>query len=69
MKRFAKWSRGTAHKPWGLEEKWNKHAKSKREIVSLLISDKWKKAVSVLGHYILLPYREEEIVSSYIEEI
>ena len=44
-----KWSIGTAHKPWGLEERWNKHAKSKREIVSLLISDKVKKTVSDLG--------------------
>ena len=43
-------SKGTAHKPWGLEERWNKHAKSKREIVSLLISDKGKKTVSVLEH-------------------
>ena len=63
-----KWSRGTVHKPWGLEERWNKHGKSKRKIVSLLIWDKRKKTVSVLGHYILLPYREEEIVSSYIEK-
>jgi hypothetical protein len=35
-----KWSRITAHKTWGLEERWNKHAKSKREIVSSLISDR-----------------------------
>ena len=64
-----KWSRGNAHKPWGLEERWNKHAKSKKEIVSSLILDKGKKTVSDLGHYILLPYREEEIVSSYKEKI
>ena len=25
---------------WGLEKRWNKHAKSKREIVSSLISDR-----------------------------
>ena len=54
--------------PGGLEERWNKHAKSKREIVSSLISDKGKKTVSVLGQFILLSYREEEIVSSYIEK-
>jgi hypothetical protein len=64
-----KWSRGTAHKTWGLEERWNKHGKSKREIVSSLISDRGKKTVSVLGHFILLPYRKEESVSSYIEKI
>ena len=43
-----KWNRGTAHKPWGLEERWNKHAK--REIVSLLIAEKGKKTGSVLVH-------------------
>ena len=59
----------TAHKPWGLDERWNKHTKNKSKIVSSLISDKGKKKVSVLGHYILLPYREEEIFSSYIEKI
>ena len=53
---------------WGLEKRWNKHAKSKREIVSSLILDKGKKTVSYLWHYILLPYREEEIVSSYIKK-
>ena len=31
-----KWSRCIAHRPWGLEERWNKQAK--RETVSLLIS-------------------------------
>ena len=54
---------------WGLEERWNKHAKSKREMVSSLILDKGKKTVLDLWHYILLLYREEEIVSSYIEKI
>ena len=34
-------------KPRGLEETWNKHAKSKRKIVSSLILDKGKKIVSV----------------------
>ena len=60
-----KWSRCTAHKPGRRGGK--KHDKRKRQIFSLLIADKGKNTVSVLGHYILLPYREEEIVSSYIE--
>ena len=30
-----KWSRGTARNPWGLEERWNKHTKSKRENIFL----------------------------------
>ena len=47
-----KGSRGTAHKQWGLEERWNKS--DKRETVSLLISDKGNKTVSVLGHKFLL---------------
>ena len=59
-----KWSRGTAHNPWDLEQSWNKYAQ--RETFSSLISDKGKKTVSVLGHYFFMPYREEEIVSSYI---
>ena len=32
----------------------------------MLISDKGKTTVSVLGHSFMLPYREEDIVSSYI---
>ena len=42
-----KWSRITARKPWGLEERLNKQAKNKREIVSSLISDKGKSTVLV----------------------
>ena len=43
------WSRGTAHFPGVWRRGTNKLAK--RELVSLLISDKEKKTVSVLGHF------------------